>query len=131
VFLVNRDLRWAIDCGKLLVDPRPEVFGAGYDANSLDLHLGSLSRASVWNVEKLRQENAALGISGPELPLGSFDFVQFATNYLTDIPVESEDAGTRDRQLVCRRGHQVIVKPGGFLLWNTKEKVGRRNTTPS
>ena len=34
-------------------------------------------------------------------------------------------------QRVCLRGHQVIVKPGGFLLWTTHETVGTPPTNPN
>jgi dCTP deaminase len=84
----------------------------------------------VWDVEKLRQEKAALGIPAPELSLASLNFSQFAHDYLIHPPDEAEDTVARDRQLVCRRGHQVIVKPGGFLLWMTKEKVGTPEHNP-
>jgi hypothetical protein len=51
MYLSNRDIKWAIDCGKLTVDPRPENYrgprgnlpSAGYDETSIDLHLVPLS----------------------------------------------------------------------------------------
>src|SRR5262249_42567162 len=58
------------------------------------------------------------------------NFAQFAHDYLIHPPGEAEDPAARDRQLVCRRGHQVIVKPGGFLLWMTKERVGTPEYNP-
>jgi hypothetical protein len=50
-------MKWAIDCGKLIVDPRPEDWKTsegepdpmGYDETSIDLHLGPLSVAKVWD----------------------------------------------------------------------------------
>lgn len=39
MYLSNRDIRWAIDRGTLIVDPRPEALGAGYDETAIDLHL--------------------------------------------------------------------------------------------
>jgi hypothetical protein len=35
MYLSNRDIKWAIDCGKLIANPRPEVFNAGYDETSM------------------------------------------------------------------------------------------------
>jgi dCTP deaminase len=31
---------------------------------------------------------------------------------------------------VCRRGEEIIVRPGGFLLWQTREKVGTPKSDP-
>jgi dCTP deaminase len=130
VFQCNRDIRWAIDCGKLIVDPRPETFGAGYDETSIDLHLGPISTAQVWDADRLRRDNASSGNDAPELALGSIDFFPFAEQYLIRAPEESPDPAMRERQPVCRRGSQIIVKPGGFLLWMTKEKVGTPGKNP-
>jgi hypothetical protein len=42
MYLSNRDIKWAIDCGKLIVDPRPEACEPpkGYDETGIDLHWG-------------------------------------------------------------------------------------------
>ena len=31
MYLSGRDIKWTIECGKLIVDPPPASFGAGYD----------------------------------------------------------------------------------------------------
>jgi deoxycytidine triphosphate deaminase len=64
VYLSNRDIKWAIDCGKLLIDPRPETFEAGYDETSIDLHLDSINQdARVWDIQAYNRDlqNAMAG----------------------------------------------------------------------
>jgi hypothetical protein len=48
MYLSSRNIKWAIDCGKLVVDPRPEDLKKGYDETAIDLHLGPLDNAKVW-----------------------------------------------------------------------------------
>ena len=60
MFLSDRDVKWAIECGKLIVDPPP----SSYDENSIDLQLDSINNARVWNptaVEEVRTESRRLG----------------------------------------------------------------------
>jgi hypothetical protein len=47
MFLSGRDIKWAIDCGKLIVAPRPEELQCGYDETSIDLHLGPIETARI------------------------------------------------------------------------------------
>jgi deoxycytidine triphosphate deaminase len=56
-----------------------------------------------------------------ELRIGKFDYRKFSGKYLRPPPDESK---TDADDLVFQRGKQVVVKPGGFLLWQTKEVVG-------
>ncbi len=116
MFLSNRDIHWAIDCQQLVVDPRPETFGVGYDETSIDLHLDEVKEAQVWDVEAFAKQQAKSGGRGPELHLGQFKWGEFSGEYLIDPPEEAADDAGRKKQLVCRRGRQVIVKPGGFVL---------------
>jgi dCTP deaminase len=133
VYLSGRDIKWAIECGKLIVDPPPESFGAGYDETSIDLHLDSIDQgARLWDVASyerdLRTATAGRGLStgSPnELRLGTFDFRVISGRYLTDVPDEPP-AGQPSPHLVFRRRNpdEVVVKRFGFLLWTTKELVG-------
>jgi deoxycytidine triphosphate deaminase len=116
MFLPNRDIQWAIECGYLIVNPRPEQFGCGYDEPSIDLHLDKVQEANVWDVKRFTQDQQMAG-HGPELRLGRFQYGSFAKRYLVNPPVESNET-------VYRRGNEVMVKPGGFVLWTTKEQVG-------
>jgi deoxycytidine triphosphate deaminase len=133
VYLSNRDIKWAIDCGKLIVDPPPETFDAGYDETSIDLHLDSIGQgARVWDIDAynqaLQQAVQGRGIStgSPnELRLGKFDFNVISARYLTEVPPEPPE-GQPNPHLVFRRRNadEIVVKRFGFLLWTTKETVG-------
>ena len=61
MFQSNRDIRWAIDCQQLIAEPRPEVFGAGYDETSIDLHLDEVKEAKVWDVQAFAQHQKRSG----------------------------------------------------------------------
>jgi dCTP deaminase len=130
VYLSNRDIQWAIRCQQLIVDPAPEAFGEGYDETSIDLHLDHVKEAKIWDIGKYAEDRRGDGVQGPELHLGSFDYVPFSEQYLIEPPKEARSKAARHRQLICLRGRQVIVKPGGFLLWTTKERVGTPVTNP-
>jgi deoxycytidine triphosphate deaminase len=134
MYLSNRDIKWAIDCGKLIVDPRPEEWKTpsdepdplGYDETSIDLHLGPLSVAKVWNLDQLRAEDRKRGITvneWPEIRLGSFDWDDMARDHLKDVPEGEKGIGGKARQ-VFKRDEEIIVRPNGFLLWATRERVG-------
>lgn len=127
MFQSNRDIRWAIDSKRLIISPRPEEIGAGYDETSIDLHLDKIEEAKVWNISRFIEREAGRGSHGPELHVGRFNYIQFGEEYLINPPEES--SGTAS-ELVLRRGNQIIVKPGGFLLWQTKEKVGTPSLNP-
>lgn len=70
---------------------------------------------------KLAERYSSAGNSEAEVHLGSFHYGKFSGEYLT-LPPEYRRGETGDK--VCRRGNQIIVRPGGFLLWQTKEEVG-------
>ena len=131
MYLSNRDIKWAIECGRLIVNPPPETFDADYDETSIDLHLASVAEAQVWDVEAYKAARSVDGIKAPELAIGAFKYEDFGGKYLTDPPDESTDPAEAEKQLVCLRGKQVIVKPGGFLLWQTKEEIGTPIENPS
>jgi len=113
MYLSDRDLRWAIECGKLIVDPRPDKI----DSTSIDLHLDSIDQAKVWDIEAFRHAKAVDGHEPCELRIGKFEYAKFAPKYLKS---PSED----QNDLVFRRGNQIVIKPQGFLLWQTQERVG-------
>lgn len=110
MYLSGRDIKWAIECGKLIVEPPPEFFGAGYDETSIDLHLDAIDQgARVWDIEgyetDVRRPMEGRGISSRapnELRLGTFDFKVISGRYLTDIPEEPPE-GTPNPHLVFRR----------------------------
>jgi dCTP deaminase len=127
VFLAGRDIKYAIECGELIVDPRPDHFKAGYDETSIDLHLGPIEKAEVWDISSYVSGGRAHGVRRPELHLGNeFDFDATRTHLM---PVPEEDTDDA-KQLVFRRGSQVIVRQFGFLLWATAERVGTPLVNP-
>jgi dCTP deaminase len=113
MYLSDRDINWAIEKGQLIVRP-PSVV----DPTSIDLHLDRVEEAQVWNVERLRQHQGQEGVREPEVHLAKFNWGDFSEEYLMPPPAESPEAK------VCLRGPAVIIRPGGFLLWQTKEVVG-------
>jgi len=117
MFLSDRDLDWAIEQGRLIVEPRPTRI----DPTSIDLRLDSIAEAKVWDVNGFQKALAVSGVKAPELHLGSFKYGEFAERYL--IPPPPEESADPDIRVVLR-GKQVIVRPLGFLLWQTKERVG-------
>jgi dCTP deaminase len=121
MYLSDRDIRWAIDKGLLIIDPKPDP-----DPTSIDLHLDHVSQAKIWNVEKFRERDAARGQDEPEVRLGSFNYTALADEYLCPPPTHH----TGEDNLVSLRGEEVIVKPRGFLLWQTKETVGTPPDNP-
>jgi dCTP deaminase len=135
MYLSNRDIRWAIECGKLIVDPAPhewtstrgELDPSGYDETSIDLHLGPLSVARIWDLDPMgesdRGRGQTEGIDPPEIFLGTFDWDDMAQNHLKEIPEGEQDAHAGKRK-VFRRHDEIIVRPFGFLLWSTRETVG-------
>lgn len=117
MYLSDRDLQHALDRRELFVEPRPPIV----DACSIDLHLDEIGGVRVWDVEKWRRENAAEGALEPELRIGTFKYAPFGAKYLSPLPVYT---GPDDGLLVSQRGPDVLIRPGGFVLWQTKELVG-------
>lgn len=120
MYLTDRDIKWAIENGDLIIDPRPESI----DPTSVDLHLAPVSEAKIWDIASYREKKQSEGIPAPELRIAKYNLKKFGKDYLIQPP---EYAPEDSPQLVGRRGNQVIIKPGGFVLWPTKEQVG----TPS
>jgi dCTP deaminase len=113
MYLSDRDINWAIEKGQLIFRP-PSIV----DPTSIDLHLDRVEEAQVWNLERLIGHQKMLGVQEPEVHIGTFNWGEFSEEYLIPPPAECPEAK------VCLRGAKVIVRPGGFLLWQTKEVVG-------
>jgi len=117
MFLSDRDLKWAIETKRLVVDPPPEKI----DPTSIDLHLGPISDAKVWDIEKFTTDGSASGRERPELYIGKYKLGDFGDKYLINPPpIENRT----DSNLVYSKGPEVVVRSGGFLLWMTREIVG-------
>lgn len=116
MYLSDRDLAWALECQKLVFNPPPEKF----DPTSIDLHLDTINYAKVWDIEAYRKNEKVSGRSRPELRIGKYVLGDFGDKYLVSPPKYDEHGS----DLVTKRDNQVIVRQGGFLLWQTREVVG-------
>ncbi len=119
MYLSDGDLKQAIDAGELIFDPPP----TSIDATSIDLHLDEVTEAKIWNIDKYTEDHAIAGSKRPELRPAKYNLAKFSGKYLQTPPEYNDESSN----LVQCRANQIIVRPHGFLLWQTKEKVG----TPS
>lgn len=116
MYLSNVDIRRAIDEGRLIIDPPP----VSIDPTSVDLHLDAVSEAKVWDIEKYVNKKGDQGDERPELRIAKYNLSNFSKDFLASPP----EIAVAPDALVVRRSNQCIVRPGGFLLWQTKETVG-------
>src|SRR5262245_58642839 len=114
MYLSDRDLRWAIERGQLLVTSKtegPMLIGP----SSIDLHLDGVDEAKIWNIPKFRAENKTRGHGDePELHVGTFDYKPFAREFLVPPKTFKPTEKPPDDELVFRRGDEVLVRPRGF-----------------
>src|SRR5947209_2245490 len=113
MYLSDRDIRWAIETGRLIIRPRPEKI----DPTSVDLHLDKIDQAKIWDIEAIKKSNKTSGLQPDEVRIGQFDYRPFSIQFLIPLP-------ENPTKPAFRRGHEVVIKPGGFLLWQTQEIVG-------
>jgi dCTP deaminase len=123
VYLSDVDLREAVKCGDLIVEPLPnEEIGA----TSIDLHLDSADEAKVWDIKTLAEDNVAFGLRPKELNIARMTYGIVSRKYLIRPPREAD---VKDG-LVFRREDAIILRPYGFVVWQTKERVGTPNENP-
>lgn len=126
MYLSDRDIKWAITRKLLMIESRDD-HEPKIDPTSIDLRLDRVEEAKVWDIAKLKKQSTTTGHSDPEVHLGKFRYDEFASNYLMKPPTyEHDDVEAK----VCLRGKEVLVRPGGFLLWQTKESVGTPAMNP-
>ncbi len=122
MFLSDRDLKWEIKNGQLIVAHGPDK-PMDIGPTSIDLHLDKVEEAKVWDIPKFKESTKAMGHGDfPELRIGTFDYTKVAGQFLKE-PKKVKPAEECD-ELVFRRGDEIVVRPHGFLLWQTKERVG-------
>lgn len=126
MYLSDVDLKKAIADGQLIVNPNPDPV-KDIGSSSIDLHLDSVEQAMVWNVELLAKDNKDRGEPERELNIARMQYGAMSRKYLTPPPLE-KNADEKDR--VFRRDRSVVLRPGGFLLWQTKEVVGTPEKNP-
>ena len=122
MYLSDSDLRSAIESGTLIVKP-PGVIGP----TSIDLHLDSVDQARIWDTEKLAVDNDERGLLKLQLNVARMDYGAMSRKYLMAPPREKD---AEDTDLVVMRDDCVVVRPGGFVLWQTKEIVGTPEHEP-
>jgi dCTP deaminase len=123
MYLSNVDIKQEIEAGRLIFDPPPQKI----DPTSIDLHLDRIEEARIWNLQKFLDKQREQGEDRPELRIGKYNLAKFSADYLASPP---SILGCSDSDTVVCRGHQCIVRPGGFLLWQTKERVGTSRDKP-
>ena len=116
MYLSDRDLDYALHLGHLIVEPRPSKI----DPTSIDLSLDHVDQAKVWDIARMSEDHQVFGTKEAILELGEFKYPVFAEKYLMSPSEKTKDPEPR----VVRDGNSVLVRPGGFLLWPTKEVVG-------
>ena len=123
MYLSDVDLRQAVQCGDLIVKPLPDK---EIGATSIDLHLDSIEQAKIWNFNALAEHNKALGLPPKELNIARMDYLTVSQEYLIPPPHEAD---AKDK-LVFRREDAIILRPYGFVVWQTKERVGTPEQNP-
>jgi len=123
VYLSDVDLRQAVESGDLIVRPLPaDEIGP----TSIDLHLDSVEEAKIWDFEAIAAHNNALGLPPRELNVARMTYGYVSRQYLIQPPREA-DVGDG---LVFRRENSIILRPLGFVVWQTEEVVGTPEDNP-
>ena len=128
MYLSDREILTAIANGTWIVTPPEGVGAAKVDPTSLDLRLDHVREAKIWDVAKLTERNVIAGFKEPVVRLGTFKYPRFADEYLIAPPKYDEDNIQGD---VFTKDDAILVRPGGFLLWQTKEKIGTPAESPN
>ena len=124
MYLSDVDLRQAVQCGDLIVKPLPdEEIGA----TSIDLHLDSVEQAQVWDLEAIAKHNKDMGHPPKELHVARMNYATVSRQFM--IPPPHKDDATED-DLVFRRDNAIILRPYGFVVWQTKEIAGTPEQDP-
>lgn len=120
MYLSDRDLKFAVETGQLIVDPAPTE----YDTTSIDLHLDNVNEAKIWDVKAFKQKQESTG-NDSWLRVGKYKYRTFSQEFYLSVPTDSDPSN-----LVYRNGDRVILRPMGFLLWQTHEAVGTPEIDP-
>ena len=113
MYLSDREMEYAIRCGRLIVEPPTKI-----GPTSIDLHLDKVEQARVWDIDKFRDHNRSHGNPDTEIRISSYHYGTMSKLYHAPVPPDGPDVK------VFRRDRQIVVRPNGFLLWQTKEVVG-------
>ena len=113
MYLSDREMEYAIKCGRLIVEPPTKI-----GPTSIDLHLDKVEQARIWDIGKYRQHNRDHGHPDTEIRISTYNYGQMSRLYHAPVPPDGRDVK------VFRRDRQIVVRPTGFVLWQTKEVVG-------
>lgn len=124
MYLSDVDLRHAVNCGDLIIKPPPnEEIGP----TSIDLHLDSIEEAKIWDYERLAKHNKELGLQPKELNVARMNYGAVSRQFMTS-PLREADV--KEGDLVFRREDAIILRPYGFVVWQTREIVGTPDENP-
>src|SRR2546428_111786 len=102
VYLSDRDIKWAIQRGDLIVDPPP----AKIDPSSFDVHLGPIDQAKIWDTKKFAERQKMHG-SEPYVRIANYDYKKFAPEYAVAPPKDPPADNDFD---VFQSGNAIIVR---------------------
>lgn len=85
MYLSDRDLKFAVETGQLIVDPAPTEF----DTTSIDLHLDKVNEAKIWDVEAFKQKQASSG-NDSWLRVGKYKYRTFSQEFYQNVPESSD-----------------------------------------
>lgn len=122
MYLSDRDISEAIESGRLILDPLTAI-----GPTSIDLHLDDVDQARIWDIKTLQELNKEHGLPERELRIAKADYGRISGRYLIPPPLQKE---ANEADTVTRRDQQIIVRPHGFVLWQTKETVGTPEENP-
>jgi dCTP deaminase len=88
--------------------------------------LDSVEEAKVWDFQALAKDNKTMGHNPRELNVARMTYGVVSRKYLISPPGEAEVGDS----LVFKRENAVILRPNGFVVWQTKEKVGTPEEDP-
>ncbi len=123
MYLSDVDLRQAVESGDLIVEPKPDK---EIGPTSIDLHLGPVHEAAVWDFEALAEHNRIMGHQPRELNVARMTYGAVSRQFLVPPPGEA-DVG---EGLVFKRENAIILRPQGFVVWQTREVVGTPDKAP-
>lgn len=124
MYLSDVDLREAIESGELIVDPAPTK---ELDPTSIDVHLGPVDEAKVWDFEAITNHNKEWGDHGRELKVARMNYGVISRQFLIDPPREAK---ATEADLVFRREDAIVLRPSGFVVWQTEEDIGTPEHNP-
>lgn len=130
MYLANKDLQHAINTGRLIFRPPPEP--DSFDTDSIDVTLGELSAARIIDEQKFTDNWESNRLQGatitpfPSLSVGKFSWKAWEGDYLCPPPTYTEDL---DGKVFVYEG-MVVLKPGGYVIWSTREVVGTPEENP-